>query len=195
MRSDAEADLLRARHDRLPSRAVRPVALVLVLLLAACRRDAATGTVPAGGSGHPANAPRAGNTSAVTDDELVAFTLWQRDYMDLFRRHWEELHAVGSDDPSAFMRNPKAFEAQVAEIAARQAPVMKAHWDRVPLKGEKAELVTEATGGIFHFDRNHQLVIARDEVRLDAARRRFGRKAIDDIVAREPLILAALQGP
>jgi hypothetical protein len=131
----------------------------------------------------------------VTDDELVAFTRWQRESTDLFRRHWEELHAVGRDDPNLFIRNPKAFEAQVAEVAARQAPIMKAQMDRVPLKGEKAELVTEATGGIFHVDRTHKLVIARDEVRLDAARRRFGKKAIDDIVAREPLILAALQGP
>ena len=174
---------------------MRPAVVVLVLLLAACRRDAATGTVPAGGSGRPANPPRAGNTSAVTDEELVAFTRWQRDGTDLFRRHWEELHAVGNDDPSAFMRDPKAFEAQVAELVARQAPVMKAHLDRVPLKGEKAELVTEATGGFFHVDRTNHLVIARDEVRLDAARRRFGTKAIDDIVAREPLILAALQDP
>jgi hypothetical protein len=30
-------------------------------------------------------------------------------------------------------------------------------------------------------------------VRLDAARRRFGKEAIDDIVAREPLVLEALQ--
>jgi hypothetical protein len=169
--------------------------VVLVFLLAACRRDAATGTVPAGGSSRSANTARAGDTSPVTDDELVAFTRWQRDSTDLFRRHWEELHAVGRDDPNLFIRNPKAFEAQVAEVAARQAPIMKAQMDRVPLKGEKAELVTEATGGIFHVDRTHRLVIARDEVRLDAARRRFGKKAIDDIVAREPLILAALQGP
>jgi hypothetical protein len=169
--------------------------VVLVLLLAACRRDAATGPVTAGGSGPSAHPPRAGKASAVTDEELVAFTRWQREYVDLFRRHWEELHSAGSDDPSAFMRDPKAFEAQVAEIAARQAPVMKALWDRVPLKGEKAELVREATGGFFHVDRTQNIVIARDEVRLDAARRRFGQKAIDDIVAREALILAALQGP
>lgn len=169
--------------------------VVLVLLLAACRRDTATGTAPAGGPGRSASAPRAGNALAVTDDELVAFTRWQRDYVDLFRRHWEEIHAVGSDDPSAFMRNPKAFEAQVAEVVARQAPVMKALMDRAPLHGEKAELVTEATGGFFHVDRAQKLVIARDEVRLDAARRRFGHKAIDDIVAREPLIIAALRDP
>lgn len=69
----------------------------------------------------------------MTDDELVAFTRWQRDYMDLFRRHWEELHAVGTDDPSAFMRNPKAFEVQVAEIAARQAPILARQGTPIPL--------------------------------------------------------------
>ena len=39
------------------------------------------------------------------------------------------------------------------------------------------------------------LIIARDEVRLDAARRRFGKEPIEDIVAREPLVLAALREP
>jgi hypothetical protein len=179
---------------------VRRLPLAIVLLSVACR-DAATGTAPAGGPSRPAAqavSPIPGHPSGVSDEELVAFTRWQRDYMDLLRRHWMELHAVGSDDPNAVLRDPKAVEARVAEVAARQAPVMKAHMDRVPLKGEKAELVTEAIGGIFHFDtptNTFHLIIARDEVRLDAARRRFGREAIDDIVAREPLILAALQGP
>src|SRR5262245_45133347 len=134
---------------------VRPVVVAIALLLAACRRDAQTGTVAAGASGRSANATRAGDTFAVTDDELVAFTRWQRDYVDLFRQHWEELDAVGKDDPSAAVRDPKAFEARVAEIAARQAPAMKVLLERVPLKGEKAELVTEATGGIFHVERGH----------------------------------------
>jgi hypothetical protein len=180
---------------------VRRLLLVIVLLSAACRRDAATGAAGAGGPSRPAaNAvsPIPGHPSGVSDQELAAFTRWQRDYMDLFRRHQAELEAVGSDDPNAVLRDPKAFEARVAEVVARQAPLMKAHQDRLPLKGAKAELVTEAIGGIFHFDqaiRTLDLVIARDEVRLDAARRRFGREAIDDIVAREPLILAALREP
>jgi hypothetical protein len=173
--------------------------VVLVVLLAACRRDAATGTAPAAGppaAGAPAPIP--GHPSGVSDDELVAFTRWQRDYMDLLRRHLAELNALGSGDPAAALRDTKAFESRVAEVAARQAPVMKAHLDRVPLQGKKAELVTEAIGGLFHFDvatGSQDLIIARDEMRLDAARRRFGRQAIDDIVAREALVLAALQGP
>ena len=142
--------------------------------------------------------PIPGHPSGVSDEELAAFTRWQRDYMDLLRRHRAELEAVGSDDPNAVLRDPKAFEGRVAEVVARQAPVMTAHMNRLPLKGEKAELVKEAIGGIFHFDNatmSFDLVIARDEVRLDAARRRFGREAIDDIVAREPLVLTALREP
>jgi hypothetical protein len=173
--------------------------VVLVVLLAACRRDSATDTASGGGpprSGVPTSA--AGQSFDVSDEELAAFTRWQRDYMDLFRRHREEIDAVGSDDPSWALRDREGFEAAVAEVVARQVPVMKAHMDVVPLKGEKAELVAEALGGIFHFgtpERHFDLVIARDEVRLEAARRRFGNEPIDDIVAREPLILSALQGP
>jgi hypothetical protein len=84
---------------------------------------------------------------------------------------------------------------KVKGLVARQAPRMKAHLDRVPLKGRKAELVTEAIGGIFHVDYKpgvYELVVARDEVRLDAARRQFGAEAVDDILARESLILAEL---
>jgi hypothetical protein len=128
---------------------VRPAVVVLVVLLAACRRDAATGTASPRSA---APDSRAGYSTDVSDEELVAFTRWQRDYMDLFRRHWQELLAVGSSGPSPALRDPQVFEAQVAEVAARQAPVMKAHQDGVPLKGEKAELVAEAIGGIFHFE-------------------------------------------
>lgn len=134
---------------------------------------------------------------AFSDDELVAFTRWQRDHGELFNRHWAELHGIGSDDPSAAMRDPEGFEARVAEVTARQAPVMKAHLDRRPLTDGRAERVTEAIGGIFHYEHapaGYKLVVARDEVRLEAARRRFGQQAIDDIVARERLILGALPG-
>jgi hypothetical protein len=180
---------------------VRCLLVAIVLLSAACRRDAATGTVKTGGpsrSAAPAVSPIPGHPSGVSDAELAVFTRWQRDYMDLIRRHRTELEAVGRDDPNLVLRDPKAFEARVAVVAARQAPVMKAHLDRLPLKGPKAELVTEAIGGLFHFDQARMtldLVIARDEVRLEAARRRFGKEAIDDIVAREPLVLAALREP
>ena len=181
---------------------MRLVLIAIVLTSVACRRDAATGTAPAGGVSRSASAAPvatlAGHPSGVSDDELVAFTRWQRDFTNLLRQHRAELDAMGSADPAAALRDTKAFEAQVAELVARQAPVMRAQLERVPLEGPKAELVTEAIGGIFHFGSQastFELVIARDEVRLEAARRRFGKEAIDDLVAREALILAALQGP
>jgi hypothetical protein len=175
------------------------VLLAIVLLFTACGRDAAIGTAPASQPRRAAASvvgPIPGHPSGVSDDELAAFTRWQRDLMDLLRRHLAEIEAVNRADPDAFRRDPKAFEARVAEVVARQAPVMTAHQRQVPLKGDKAELVAEAIGGIFHFDNTtFELVIARDEIRLDAARRRFGADQIDDIVAREPLILAALREP
>jgi hypothetical protein len=147
----------------------------LIVLVLACRRDRATQTSP-GAAG-----------LRISDEELVAFTRWQRDLADLFRQHRAELEAVsGTDVP------------KVTELVARQAPRMQAHLDRVPLKGRKAELVTEAVGGLFHVENTptgYDLVVARDEVRLRAARRRFGDQAIDDILARESLILAQLPRP
>jgi hypothetical protein len=75
---------------------------------------------------------------------------------------------------------------------------MKAMLARQPVKDKKLELLTEAVGGIFHYKYTpsgpYTLVVARDEVRIEAARRRFGKDVVDDIVAREALILAALRG-
>jgi hypothetical protein len=178
---------------------VRRLALAAVLLSLACRRDAATGGGPAASASPASSAAREvpGHASGVSDDELVAFTRWQRDYTELFSRHRAEIDAVGADDPAAALRDRQAFEAQVAEVVARQMPVMRALLAERPLQDGRSELVTEAVGGIFHYQflpgGRYNLVVARDEVRLDAARRRFGKEAIDDIVAREPLVLEALQ--
>ena len=178
----------------------RSVLILVFLLSTACRRDASTGTGPTGEPFPPAAQavqPAGGHPSGVSDDALVAFVVWQREYAELFSGQWAALNSTGDRDAGAALRDPKAFEAEVAELTGRQAPVMKALLDRVPLQGTKAELATEAVGGIFHYDSTpagNKLVVARDEVRLDAARRRFGKDAIDDFVSREPLILTALRG-
>ena len=171
--------------------------VLLVLLSTACRRDAATGTTHSGEPSRPSGQVQqvAHQASAVSDKQLVAFVRWQREYAELFSSQWAELNSVGDGDAGAALRDTKAFEAKVAALTARQAPVMKAVLDRVPLQGTTAELATEAVGGIFHYDSTpagNKLVVARDETRLDAARRRFGKDAIDGIVSREALILTAL---
>jgi hypothetical protein len=53
--------------------------VVLALLLAGCRRDAATSTAPAGGPPR-SKAPASLARQSVSDDELAAFTRWQRDF-------------------------------------------------------------------------------------------------------------------
>jgi hypothetical protein len=174
---------------------VRRALFAIALLTAACRGDAATVKAPAG---QPSRADGPIHPSGVSDEELAAFTRWRRDYVELFQRHRAELDAVGAEDPAAALRDRKAFEARVAEVVAGQAPAMKAMLARQPVMDQKLELLTEAVGGIFHYDYTpsgpYTLVVARDEVRIEAARRRFGKDVVDDIVAREELILAALRG-
>jgi hypothetical protein len=153
---------------------------------------AALALVACGGR-HTADAP------SLSDDELVAFTRWQRDYAELLGRHLAELNAIASPDPSKPVDEAVA-EAQRAatEAAARHRPAMQAVLDRQPLTGVKAELAAEATGGLFHVEQTQagvRIVIARDEERIGAARRRFGPKAVDDVLARESLILAELRRP
>jgi hypothetical protein len=45
--------------------------------------------------------------------------------VELFSRHRAEIDAVGADEPAAALRDREAFEAAVAAVAARQAPVMR----------------------------------------------------------------------
>jgi hypothetical protein len=171
--------------------AAAPV-LLAIAFAPACRRD----PPPPAAGGIPARSP-SGQPSGLSDDQLVAFTRWQREGADLLRRHRAELDAVSGDDPSRRIDAViQDMEPRVAELVARQAPVMQAHLDRVPLKGRAAELATEAMGGLFHVERTptgFELLLARDEVRLGAARRRFEAEAVDDILAREALILAELR--
>jgi hypothetical protein len=173
---------------------MRRVLLAIVLVLA-CRRDRAADTHAGANSARSS----AESPSRVSDDELVAFARWQRDFVDLSRRHKAELDAVSRDDPSRPFDDVQAERMpRVQELMTRHAPAMQALLDRIPLKGRKAELVTEAVGGLFHVENTptgYDLVVARDEVRLRAARRRFGDQAIDDILARESLILAQLPRP
>jgi hypothetical protein len=73
---------------------------------------------------------------------------------------------------------------------------MQALLDRMPLEGGKREFAHEATGGLFHLEftpTGPRIVIARDEERIGAARRRFGDEAVNDVLARESLILAELR--
>jgi hypothetical protein len=91
----------------------------------------------------------------------------------------------------------EAGQRAVAD-AARFGPILKAHLESRPVQGERGILAEEAIGGVVHFvpePSGARVVVTRDEERIGAARRRFGDKAVDDILAREPLIVAEAQRP
>jgi hypothetical protein len=126
------------------------LAVLAALLALACHRDPSAG------------APAA-NPTALSDDELTAFTRWQIEYAALVTRH--------------------------------EAKEMQAHLDGCPLRGEKRELATAVIGGLFRIGPpGVGLVVGRDELRIGAARRRFGDKAVDAVLARESLVLAQVGG-
>jgi hypothetical protein len=135
----------------------------------------------------------------ISDDELVAFVEWRREYAALLHNQSADLAAATRDDPSRPLDDvAKEAGIRVTEMATRYGALLKEHFDRCPLKGERMDLATEATGGLFHIEfspGSASLVIARDEERIGAARRRFGAKAVDDILARNSLILSPLTGP
>lgn len=184
---------------------MRYIALAAVAALA-CRGHEA----PAPGAGAPRAAPSgsaasvpaavaASRPSGISDEQLVAFVRWQRDYNDALGRQQAEMEAITAEASKKFDdASAKEAERAVAELAVRFRPVITDLHRRQPLSGAKWELATEAVGGLYHWEwspAGAQLVFVRDEERIGAARRRFGEKPVDDILARESLILAEVQRP
>ena len=180
------------------------------LLALACRRDrpaSEPGGTPATTTIAPAAPALAGaearpatvGPSGISDGELVAFVRWRREYAQLLGQQQARMEVITTDDPSKpFDELVKERVREAAEVTARFAPIIRAHHARQPLHDERYTLAEEATGGLFHFRQGPTgalLIVARDEERIGAARRRFGAARVDDILARESLILAEVQRP
>jgi hypothetical protein len=173
------------------------LAAFVALLALACRGDRAASGPEATRAGSAAS--RTARPSGISDDELVAFVRWRREYAELLGQQQARINAITTDDPSKPIEElVKERVREATEATAHFAPIIKAHHARQPLHDEKFTLADEATGGLFHYSQGPtgaQLVVARDEERIGAARRRFGAAKVDDILAREPLILAEVQRP
>jgi hypothetical protein len=92
----------------------------------------------------------------------------------------------------------KEVGQRTVEVTERYGPAVRDLYRRQPLHEARYHLANESVGGLYHWKHmpdGAQLVIARDEERIGAARRRFGEKAVDEILAREALIMAEVQRP
>jgi hypothetical protein len=170
------------------------VPAVAALAVLACR-----GQQPAAEPPPAAAVPAQGATGAagVSNDELAAFVRWQRELSEHEGRSLAEAKAIAKPDPSKPPAQAAAEVRMAAEAAAtRNAAALQELMGRRPLSGEKADLITEVTGSLFRAEMTPdglQVVKARDDARLAAARQRFGNAAVDDILARESLIATELQ--
>lgn len=166
------------------------------LLALACPRDR-----PASGPGaaRAATASPSLGPSGISDDKLVAFVRWRCEYAQLLGQQQAGMKAIVTDDPSKrFDEFVKERVRQATEVTEHFAPIIRAHLARLPLQDEMFTLAEEATGGLFHYTQGPTgalLIVARDEERIGAARRRFGAERVDDILARESFILAEVQRP
>ncbi|HET6900212.1 MAG TPA: hypothetical protein VFK70_17805 [Vicinamibacteria bacterium] len=168
--------------------------LLAALAALACRGERAAGPLPSTGRARTeAAAP------GISDAELVAFVRWQREFNELMSRQKAEIDAASEPDLSKpFDQAAREAGERAGQVSERYGPAKRDLYSRLPLQDAKLQLATEAVGGLFHWaysPAGAQLVVARDEERIGAARRQFGQKAVDDILAREPLIMAELQRP
>jgi hypothetical protein len=167
-------------------------ALLAALIALACRGERPADRPP-GASRPPAEA------SAVSDAELVTFVRWQREFMEVSGRMQAETDAIQPDTSKPPDESVREATQRHMEVTERYAPSMRKLYQDTPFTEAKRQLVTEAIGGLYHWEYTRpdgaRLVIVRDEERIGAARRKFGEKAVNDILAREPLIMAELQRP
>jgi hypothetical protein len=141
-----------------------------------------------------------GRPSGISDDELVAFVRWQREYTEALNKQRAAIDALTPDPGKPFDEAVKEVGRATVEQTERFRPVITELHRRAPLGWDRRyQLATEAVGGLFHWEYapagGAQLIFARDEERIGAARRKFGADAVDDILAREALILAEMQRP
>lgn len=172
--------------------------LCAALLAAGCREGTPT-PAPQARPPRPAADAASARPSGISDDELVAFVRWQREYTEALNQQRAAIDALTPDPGKPFDEGVKEVVRETMEQTERFKPVIRELHERAPLGwGRRYELAREAVGGLFHWERTPggaQVVFARDEERIGAARRTFGAAAVDDILAREALILAEMQRP
>lgn len=171
--------------------------LLAAFVALACRGERAAGPPPSAGRPRTeAASPTEG--PGISDADLVAFVRWQREFNGTLSRQKAEIDAIQPDPSKPFDEGAREAGERASEVTQRFAPAVRDLYRRLPLQDAKLELATEAIGGLFHWEHTPagaRLVVALDEERVGAARRRFGDQAVDDILAREPLIMAEVQRP
>jgi hypothetical protein len=182
--------------------------LLFVALLTACRAkepaSAQTASAaPTGAAVSPATngtaaaAPRVGDALAPTDEALMEYLVWTRDWKQLTNRHKEELDRVTEQATAKLAPTDLDKAVEDPDFVAtleRQGAAMKAHFAHLP-RGPMAngfQATLEGMGTMLPRPDGYIYVSGRNEETLAKARKRYGDTFVDWVLERESTIATIL---
>jgi hypothetical protein len=176
-------------------RRARWILLSYATLAAGCgaKEPAAEGTIAAA----PSARPGAAAALTPTDDDLMRYLVWTRDWKLLTNRHRAELDAVTEQVAARYSLKDTDKVVQDPEFLAmldRQGKEMKAHHAGLP-SGRMADAfqaTIEGVGTMVPLPHGYLYVPGRNQELLDHARKRYGDAIVDWVLAREETIVATL---
>ena len=175
--------------------------LAFVMLLAGCgRRESSPGPTPppsarAGAEG-PASAAAASGaaTGLPTDEELMAYLTWMRDWKQLAERNVAEYNATLERVAVKYSladTGKVAYDPEVLAASARGAESSKAHFDEKP-QGRTVDGIQAVLEGLGLTIPQMNYSGVRNEEAMARARRRYGDDFVDWVLAREATITSML---
>jgi hypothetical protein len=153
------------------------VAAAVIVVLAACSRKAVAVTTA---TRTPSSAKGA---VEITDDEIERFIEWNRDWIGLARKHTDETQEVSNRVAEKYRQDFSRMseDPELRATLDRQRAEMQEHMNRCPLDDAQIQAVKAVYEGI---------VPQRNEQALSNARRKYGNKFVDRVVAHEREISA-----
>lgn len=148
-------------------------------------------------NGPAAAAPRVGGALAPTDEALMGYVEWTRDWKQLTNRHKAELDLVTEQAAARLPLKDLGKAVEDPDFVAtlgRQGAEMKAHFAGLP-RGPMADgfqATLEGIGTMLPQPNGYIYVPGRDDARLATARKTYGDEFVDWVLEREATIVAIL---
>ena len=179
--------------------------LAFVTLGTGCGRRESTSELtpppaaPAGAAARASPAPPAGAapgaaTGLPTDEELMAYLTWMRDWRQLAELNVAEYNATVDRVAARYSlaeTGKIAYDPEVLAASARAAESNKAHFDVKP-EGRTIDGIQAALEGLGLTIPQMNYTGVRNEEALAGARRMYGDELVDWVLAREVTITSML---
>lgn len=134
----------------------------------------------------------------ISEDELIKYLVWWREYATLTSHNMAEMKAVSDRIAARYSLGSSDRIAQDPELVAmleRQQVAARDIEARAPLSRPKMEALGETVAGIATLepkDGGVVFVAGHNEIALASARSKYGDEFVDWVVARESLVARVL---